>query len=58
MGEWGIASVILNLSSQIHALATLSTGKEPLRPIALEKRKFVTLCQESNYDACVVQPTA
>jgi len=46
------------VSGQIHALATLSQGKEPLRPIALEKGKCLTLCQESNFDACVVQPIA
>jgi len=43
------------VSGQIHALATLSQGEEP---IALEKGKCLMLCQESNFDACVVQPIA
>jgi hypothetical protein len=46
------------VGGQVHALATLSQGKEPLRPIALEKGKYLMLCQESNVDACVVQPIA
>ena len=46
------------VSGQIHALATLSPGKEPLRLTAFEKGRCLMLCQESNFDACVVQPIA
>jgi hypothetical protein len=53
----------MEVSGQLHVLAALPTGKEPLVPIAEESGCFggeinPCFCQKLNHDSLVVQPAA
>jgi hypothetical protein len=64
-GTGGIAPLILwprhyiEVSSQLHALAALPPGKEPLMPLdAVVKRKIPSPRRESNPRTPIVQPVS